>query len=158
VPVGAALAASRGAILLPTSKEFELKTRYLKMAALSVLGTAAVAAATDVSTLPAAVEWYQAEDARSVELAARESLVRGQVAATDDLVARVAAGTMTLAEAVDQLEQNTRNRPVVRDGLASQYRGESVRGQLALYLVDRVGGTEALAAEARAVGATTAGD
>ncbi|MFO0847286.1 MAG: hypothetical protein U0871_01825 [Gemmataceae bacterium] len=136
--------------------------RYLKLALVAVVGTVGVAAATDARSLPELVEWTDGEATRADQLAVLDQHVRAQALATDDIIARLADGRFTLAEAVEQLDANTRCRPAFREAVGLSYPGAGVRSHLAGYLLARVGDRlgndpgrlSALEAEARELRAT----
>lgn len=73
----------------------------------AVIAGTAVAICGD---LLGALESRAAAAARRDEVLALEQLNKSQIAAGDDVIARLVAGEFTLAEAADQLEWNNRNR------------------------------------------------
>lgn len=78
--------------------------RFLTSALVGGAGLFAAAAATPVRELPAAVSGWNATAERAAELDKLARLGESQRAATDDVVARLADGRLTLAEAVALLD------------------------------------------------------
>jgi hypothetical protein len=99
------------------------------------IGGFAVAAASICGDLPGALESRATAAERRDEVLALEQLYKSQIAAGDDVIARLVAGEYTLAEAADQLEWNNRNRTGFPLGVAQAHPAATERDQWARYAI-----------------------